>query len=172
MVRMKCDFDSTGVLDGVHLTFLLIAIFSFSSFLAAIPYFPIFSGVSFIIFFVSSPAALITSALRGGVIYAVGDKIIIMHRFFNKKVFVSYIRYRDIEYAEYNVKAVHSRIGFIGYDIILTITKKTEGTVKITSGLDIKESMPTDNPDEYKKYLNEHQMVKICRFINERARML
>ncbi|MCH5348889.1 MAG: hypothetical protein J1E40_06160, partial [Oscillospiraceae bacterium] len=134
MKRMKCEFDSTGVLGGVHSTFFLIAVFSFSSFLAAIPYFPTFSGVSFIIFFVSSPVSFITSTLQDGVIYAVGDKIIITHKFFNKKVFVSYISYRGIEYAEYNVEAVHSRIGFIRYDIILIITEKSGNSVKITSG--------------------------------------
>ena len=170
MRRMKCEFESTGVLGGIHTTFLLTAIFSFSSFLAAIPYFPTFSGVSFIIFLVSLSATIITSALQSGVIYAFESKIMIIHRFFNKRVLVSYISYRDIEYADYNVKAVHSRIGFVGYNITLTITKKSEKTVKITAMMDINENMPTEKPDEYKKYLNEQPLVKMCRFINERAR--
>lgn len=170
--RMKCEFDSTGILGDVHTAFSLIAVFSFSLSVAAIPYYLIASLVSFVIFLVSLPATFITSSLQDGVIYAVEDKIIITHKFFNKKVFVSSIRYSDIEYAEYNVKALHSRIGFCGYEIKLIITTKTGSSVKITSGMDIKENMPTDKPDEYKKYLNKRPLVKMCRFINEKSRML
>ena len=169
---MKCDFYSTGVFDIIFSIFLLTAIFSFSSFAAAIPYFPTFSGISFVIFLISLPASIIISSLRDGVIYAFEKKVVIIHKFFSRKVLVSHISYRDIEYAEYNVKAVYSRLGFVEYDIILTITKKTGSTVKVTSALDIKENMPTDKPDEYKKYLNERPLVKMCRFINEKSRML
>ena len=170
MRRMKCEFESTGVLGGVNTTFFLTAIFSFSTFFAALPYFSIVSGVSFIIFLVSLPAAIITSALRGGVIYAFESKIMIIHRFFNKRVFVSSIRFSDIKHADYNVEASYSRIGFIGYNITLTITEKTENEVKITAAMDIDEHMPTEKPDEYKKHLSEQPLVKMCRFINERAR--
>ena len=169
MVRMKYEFDSTGDTDGVYTTFFLIAIFSFGIAIASIADYPNFSGIMFIIFLVSLLAVFITSVLRGGVIYAFEKKVVIIHKFFSRKVLVSHISYRDIEYAEYNVKAVYSRLGFVEYDIILTITKKTGSSVKVTSGLDIKENMPTDKPDKYKKYLNEHPIVKMCNFINEKA---
>lgn len=167
---MKCDFDSTGVLYGIYFTFLLTAIFSFSTFFAALPYFSVVSGVSIVIFLVSLPAAIITSALKGGVIYALEDKIIIIHKFLNKRVLVSYISYRDIKHADYNVQPFRSRIAFYGYNIILTITKKSGKTVKITALMDITESMPTEKPDEYKAHLNKQALMKMCRFINEKAR--
>lgn len=171
---MKCEFDSMGVFGVLHEIFLLSAILSFGSSFV----FLIFeenvlgASVSFIIFLVSFTAENITSVLNNGYIYVLESKVIITHKFFNKKVFVSYISYRDIEYAEYNVKAVHSRMGFLRYDITLTITKKSGRAVKVVSGLDIKENMPTDKPDEYKEYLNEQPFVKMCRFINEKSRML
>ena len=163
-----------GVFGALHEVFTLSDILSFGAAFVFLVFEESVLGasVSFIIFLVSFTAENITSVLNNGSIYALESKVMIVHKFFNKKVFVSCISYRGIEYAEYNVKAAHSRIGFIRYDITLIITKKSGSTVKVTSGLDIKENMPTDKPDEYKEYLNEHPMAKICRFINERARML
>ena len=167
---MECKFDSSEGFGILNQIFSLSAIFSFSTVLAAIPYFPTVSGVSFIIFLVSLPAAIITSALRGGVLCAFENKVVIIHRFFNKRVFVSSIRFSDIKHADYNVEANYSRLGFSGYEIKLTITTKTENEVKITAAMDIDEHMPTEKPDEYKAYLNEQPFVKMCRFINERAK--
>ena len=85
-------------------------------------------------------------------------------------MFVSAIGYEDIKCAEYNVKALYNKFGFCGYEIILTITEKTENEFKITAAMDIDEHMPTEKPDEYKAHLNEQPLVKMCRFINENAR--
>ena len=126
-------------------------------------------GTFFIIFLVSLTATLITLALRGGVICAFENKVVIAHKFFSKRVLVSTIRYSDIKHAKYNVKAIHSRLGFLRYEMKFTITKKSKSSVNIISWLDVDENLPTDNPDEYKEYLNEHPMVKMCNFINERA---
>lgn len=167
VARMKCDFDSTGVISDLHWTFTLIAIFSFISFMAAIPDFPNAFGVSFAIFLLSLSAFFLTSDLKCGSIYAFEDKVIIIHKFFGKKVFVSSIKYSDIRLAKYNIKT--SGWGFIRYDIVLTIFKKSERNIRIKSKMNRNKYMPTEKPDEYKEYLNEHPMVKMCSFINERA---
>lgn len=158
---MKCDFYTTGVFDVIFSIFIIIASFSFVAAFVSIS--------ALVALSVSLTAAFITSALRGGVICAFENKVVIIHKFFSKRVLASSVRYSDIKHAEYNVKSVHSRLGFVRYDIILTITKGTGRTVKIISKMDIEENLPTDNPDEYKEYLNEHPMVKMCNFINERA---
>ena len=169
VVRMKCDFDSTGVFSILRQIFILSAIFSISLVPCFIFDYTNVSGILFIIFIVSIIALLIISRLKGGIICILENKIIIAHKFFNKNVLVSSISYRDIKYAEYNVEAVRSRVLFFGYNVILKITKKSKKTVKITAMMYIKENFPMDYPDEYKEYLNEQPLVKICSLINERA---
>ena len=168
--RMKCEFDSTGIFSILYQISILSAIFSCSAVFAFNFRFPIGAGISFIILILSMIALIITLNLKSGIICAIEDKVIITHIFLSKSVFVSAISYEDIKCAEYNVKALHSRLGFCGYEIILTITEKTENEFKITAAMNIDEHMPTEKPDEYKKYLNEQPLVKMCRFINERAR--
>lgn len=168
---VKCQFDSTGTFYVLRQIFQLSAIIP----LGFLPTCIIFdelsvSGILFIIFIISIMALLIISRLEGGIIGILENKVIIAHKIFNKHVLVSSISYNDIISAEYNVEAVRSRLIFFGYKVILKITQKSKKTVKITAMMDIKENFPMDYPDEYKEYLNEQPLVKMCRLINERAR--
>lgn len=147
-------------------------IISGSAAFAGIPYFPKASGVFGILFLLLIILAIFLSFFKGGVIRARGKQVIISHNFMGGRAFVSRIGYNEIAYAEYHIKALHSRWGFSNYILIMEINKKSGKKISLYNELDIKESFPTENPDEYREYLKEQPLMQLCKYINERARLL
>ncbi|MDE7289922.1 MAG: hypothetical protein K2N71_10540, partial [Oscillospiraceae bacterium] len=80
--------------------------------------------------------------------------------------------YNEIAYAEYHVETRYSRYGFGGYELIVVINKKSGKKVKLSKTLDIRKDFPTNNPDGYKEMLREQPLIKMCKYINERSRLL
>ena len=82
------------------------------------------------------------------------------------------IKYNEIESAEYHIEDVRSRLLFYYYTFILVIKKKSGRQIKIAVSLDIDEKFPMENPEEYKKYLDEQPIMQMCKYINERSMLL
>lgn len=171
---MKLRFDSTGTLGILYETAIVIVIFAVT---AAIAYggsfddsFLAAAGVSFIIFIVSAVAAVVLFNIKGGVIYAKSDRLIISHSFASRKVLISRIRYEEIEYADYNVTQKRSRISFYCYVFELNIHMKNGKKIKLCVDLYIPEDKPMCDPDGYKRYLNDLPVMKLCRYINEKSK--
>ncbi len=82
-------------------------------------------AVSAIIFAVSAAAAFVLYIIKGGMIYAKSDKLIITHSLASRKILVSRISYEDIEYADHNVTQKRSRLGFYCYVFELIIHMKS-----------------------------------------------
>ena len=171
---MKLRFDSTGTLGTLYETAIVIVIFAVTaaiafwgsfddSFLAA-------AGVSFIIFIFSAVAAVALLNIKGGVIYAKSDKLVITHSFASRKVLISRISYKYIQYADYNVTQKRSRISFYCYVFELNIHMKNGKKIKLCVDLDIPENKPMCDPEGYKRYISGQPIMKLCRYINEKSR--
>lgn len=129
----------------------------------------------FKVYFVLIPIAffawLVLMLTQDGTILADENGIVISHKLLEKNVFVSKITYDEIDYADYKIKATHHRLyGFMGYVLTLSLKKKNGKTVKLIAKLDIPENMPTEKPDEYKEFLANCPMVKMCEYINNKVR--
>lgn len=166
---MKLRFDSTGTLRTLYETAIVIVVISATLFLSLIrsEFSP---AVSAIILIVSAVAAVILLNIKGGVIYARSDKLVISHSFASRKVLISRIRYEDIEYADYNVTQKRSRLGFYCYVFELNIHMKKGKKIKLCADLHIPEDKPMCDPDGYKRYLNDLPVMKLCRYINEKSK--
>ena len=162
-------FDSTGTLRTLYETAIVIVVISATLFLSLIrsEFSP---AVSAIILIVSAVAAVILLNIKGGVIYARSDKLVISHSFASRKVLISRIRYEDIEYADYNVTQKRSRLGFYCYVFELNIHMKNGKKIKLCADLHIPEDKPMCDPDGYKRYLNDLPVMKLCRYINEKSK--
>ena len=102
---MKCSFDSTGTLGTLYEAAVVFVAMSVSLFLISIGDYYRFStlmAVSAIIFTVSAAAAFVLYIIKGGMIYAKSDKLIITHSLASRKILVSRISYEDIEYADHD----------------------------------------------------------------------
>lgn len=166
---MKLRFDSTGTLRTLYETAIVIVVISATLFLSLIR--SEFSlAVSAIILIVSAVAAVVLLNIKGGVIYAKSDRLIISHSFASRKVLISRIRYEDIEYADYNVTQKRSRLGFYCYVFELNIHMKNGKKIKLCADLHIPEDKPMCDPDGYKRYLNDLPVMKLCRYINEKSK--
>lgn len=166
---MKLRFDSTGTLGTLYETAIVIVVISATLFLSLIrsEFSP---AVSAIILIVSAVAAVVLLNIKGGVIYARNDKLVISHSFASRKVLISRIRYEDIEYADYNVTQKRSRLGFYCYVFELNIHMKNGKKIKLCADLHIPEDKPMCDPDGYKRYLNDLPVMKLCRYINEKSK--
>lgn len=166
---MKCKFDSTGTLGTLYETAIVIVVISATLFLSLIrsEFSP---AVSAIILIVSAVAAVALLNIKGGVIYAKSDKLVISHSFASRKVLISRINYEDIEYADYNVTQKRSRLGFYCYVFELNIHMKNGKKIKLCADLHIPEDKPMCDPDGYKRYLNDLPVMKLCRYINEKSK--
>lgn len=166
---MKLRFDSTGTLRTLYETAIVIVVISATLFLSLIrsEFSP---AVSAIILIVSAVAAVILLNIKGGVIYARSDKLVISHSFASRKVLISRIRYEYIEYADYNVTQKRSRLGFYCYVFELNIHMKNGKKIKLCADLHIPEDKPMCDPDGYKRYLNDLPVMKLCRYINEKSK--
>lgn len=105
-----------------------------------------------------------------GTISALENEIVISLNSSAVKLPDLHLKYDEIELAEYKIKDVRSRVSFWYYKYILIIKKKSGKEVKIAVSLDIEESLPLDNPEKYKKYINEQPLMKMCKYINERLK--
>ena len=170
---MKCRFDSTGTIGAMCGAAVFIAIMAFS---AAIAFYGSFDdrglapGVSLIAFIISVVAAVVLNIIKGGVIYAKSDKLIITHSLASRKILVSRISYEDIEYADHNVTQKRSRLGFYCYVFELIIHMKSGKKIKLCVDLNIPEDKPMCDPDGYKRYISGQPIMKLCRYINEKSR--
>ena len=166
---MKLRFDSTGTLRTLYETAIVIVVISATLFLSLIrsEFSP---AVSAIILIVSAVAAVALLNIKGGVIYAKSDKLVISHSFASRKVLISRINYEDIEYADYNVTQKRSRLGFYCYVFELNIHMKNGKKIKLCADLHIPEDKPMCDPDGYKRYLNDLPVMKLCRYINEKSK--
>ena len=170
---MKCSFDSTGTIGAMCEAAVVIAIMAFS---AAIAFYGSFDdrglapGVLLIAFIISVVAAVVLDIIKGGVIYARSDRLIIVHSFGAWKILVSRISYEDIEHAAYNVKQKRGRAGFYCYEFELFIHMKSGRKIKLCVDLDIPENMPMCDPEGYKRYISGQPIMKLCRYINEKSR--
>lgn len=168
---MKCKFDQTGTLGTLYDLSVLIAVLAGSTFLSSfIELYDRFSAVmiSAIVFAFFAAAAVVLHIIKGGVIYANSDKLVIVHSFAFWRVLVSRISYGDIEYADYNVKQKRSAILFYCYVYELYIHMKNRKEIKLCFDLNIPENRPMCDPDGYKRYISNLPMMKLCRYINER----
>lgn len=166
---MKLRFDSTGTLGTLYETAIVIVVISATLFLSLIrsEFSP---AVSAIILIVSAVAAVVLLNIKGGVIYARSDKLVITHSFASRKILISRIRYEYIEYADYNVTQKRSRLGFYCYVFELNIHMKNGKKIKLCADLHIPEDKPMCDPDGYKRYLNDLPVMKLCRYINEKSK--
>ena len=168
---MKLRFDSTGTLRTLYETAIVIVIMSASLFLSCIGReFSAAMTVWAIIFIVSAVAAVALLNIKGGVIYAKSDKLVISHSFASRKVLISRISYEYIQYADYNVTQKRSRLGFYCYVFELNIHMKNGKKIKLCADLHIPEDKPMCDPDGYKRYLNDLPVMKLCRYINEKSK--
>ncbi len=168
---MKCRFNSTGTLGTLYETAVVIATMSASLFLSCIrPEFSAAMTAWAIIFIISAVAAVFLLNIKGGVIYAKSDKLVITHSFASRKVLISRISYEYIQYADYNVTQKRSRISFYCYVFELIIHMKNGKKIKLCVDLHIPEDKPMCDPDGYKRYINDLPVMKLCRYINERSK--
>ncbi|MDE6763839.1 MAG: hypothetical protein K2J73_09185 [Oscillospiraceae bacterium] len=180
---MRCDFDSTKTLSAWNEAVIISFAVSLSGVLVFLSeslkvsgkpalLFSIYAAVFGAVLLLSIIAMIFFSFFNGGVIRAWGKQVIISHNFMGGRAFISRIEYRDISYVEYHVKAVHSRWGFDRYDLNIVINKKSGKKITLSKSLDIRESFPTESPDEYKELLKKQPLINICKYINERSRLL
>ena len=169
---MKCEFDSTSRFTVLKDFFIIIACISVSTAIAAAIYDDLqaLSAICFtVIFPLSAIAGVTISFLQKGTIIADENLVIISHKLFKRDVLISGIYYDDIDCIEYQVKHLTGRFGFMGYRLVVTIKYCDENEIILFNELDISENMPTEKPDEYKKFLANCPMVKLCKYINKRA---
>ena len=122
-----------------------------------------------IIFIISAVAAVFLLNIKGGVIYAKSDKLVITHSFASRKVLISRISYEYIQYADYNVTQKRSRISFYCYVFELIIHMKNGKKIKLCVDLNIPEDKPMCDPDGYKRFINDQPIMKLCSYINEKS---
>lgn len=113
---MKCSFDSTGTLGTLYEADVVFVAMSVSLFLISIGDYYRFStlmAVSAIIFIVFAVAAVVLLNIKGGVIYAKSEKLIITHSLASRKILVSRISYEDIEYADHRCDTEAQQAGLL-----------------------------------------------------------
>lgn len=172
---MKCKFDTTGKNSFFKQLFVLSAVISLSFCFALLgrDEFTAWFVVSAIILILSLTGLAAFFLLGGdgsGTISALENEIVISLNSSAVKLPDLHLKYDEIELAEYKIKDVRSRVSFWYYKYILIIKKKSGKEVKIAVSLDIEESLPLDNPEKYKKYINEQPLMKMCKYINERLK--
>ena len=168
---MKCEFDSTNRFTLIKNFFFIIACISVSTAIvtAVSDDLQTLSVICFtVIFPLSAIAGVTISLLQKGTIIAGENSVVILHKLFKRDVLVSDISYDDIDCVEYQVKYLTGRFGFMGYRLVVTIKYSDENEIILFNELDIFENMPTEKPDEYKKFLATCHLVKMCKYINER----
>ena len=171
---MRCEFDTTGAFSAWRDVFIIFFTFSFSAMLVTLGYAIIgeeYRSVFFIsltVFVLSVIGLIIVHIFKGGLIRINEKQVGISHNYMREKV----IKYNEIESAEYHIEDVRSRLLFYYYTFILVIKKKSGRQIKIAVCLDIDEKFPMENPEEYKKYLDEQPIMQMCKHINERSRLL
>ena len=163
---MKCEFYSTGKLylcEKITLFLNIFLIFS-SVFIIRDRVICIYALV--VILFTALTELFVISIFESGQILACKDQLIIYHKVFNKKAFVSHIEYKNISCAEYCIRKSYSRGVFECRLFVLTV-KCSDGKKKVF----ISEMIdPPKDPDSYNEYINNQPMMKLCRYINEKSR--
>ncbi|MDE7290178.1 MAG: hypothetical protein K2N71_11880, partial [Oscillospiraceae bacterium] len=97
---MRCNFETTGTLAAWNTAvIILLIVFGYAAF-AFVFRISIVAAVFGILFLLTLSAAIFLSFFHGGVIRARGKQVIISHNFMSGNAFDTYIRYKEIEYAE------------------------------------------------------------------------
>ncbi len=170
---MKCEFYTTGTFSAWRGTFILFIIFSVSIIFTLIPTLLVYDEyrtavlISLTVFILSVIGLIFVRLFKGGVIRANEKQIIIYHNFMGRKAFACHIGYNEIENVEYQIEGVRNRFSFLYYELMLVIKKKSGKKIKLSVCLDIEEKFPMENPEEYKKYLNEQPMMNLYEYINK-----
>lgn len=171
---MKCEFDTAGLRDLLKDIFIILTVFSLVFILPSLGADEFMTAffVSLAVFILSVIGLISVHLFKGGIIRADEEQVVISHNFMGVKAFASYMGYDKIECVDYQIEDVRSKVIFYYYKLILVIKKKSGKKVKVSVRLDIKENFPMENPEEYKEYLDEQPLIKICKYINERSRLL
>lgn len=161
---MKCKFKSTGRFE---VSIYLSGIIAWFFFVIGLVEHEV--KVYFVVIPIAFFVWIALMVTQDGIIRANENEVIISHKLMKKNILVSRIAYDEIDYADYKIKATHNRIGFTGYVLTLSLKKKNGKVVNLITKLGISENMPIEKPDEYKKFLANCPMVKLCKYINKRA---
>lgn len=170
---MGAEFDSTKTIDNIFQTSLLLAILCGSMFLVFIK--DLFLSDKFIILelilgVITLLFTLICVIIADGCrvfITADNEKIIVVHTIFKKEFLHKNIEYNKIDCAECEVKAIGTRYGGIIYKMFLKLKMKDGSEISGFKELSIESELPVSRPDEYKRYVSEQPLQKLCDFINK-----
>lgn len=100
-------------------------------------------------------------------INADNEKIIVVYTIFKKEFLHKNIEYDKIYCAECEVKAIGQRFGGIIYKMFFTVKMKDGSEFSGFKELSIESELPVSRPDEYKRYISEQPLQKLCDFINK-----
>ena len=163
---MKAEFERTKTVENIIvvslvLTFLAIFILSFMLENALWAFLP--AGIWFMV-------CCICLSCHGEII--AGEKgIVIVSKFFNRKIGKKVVLYSDIDRTNCGVESVGYRYGRVSHVMKLTIKLKGSSRIIVSMGLDIDSSFPASEPDKYKQYIHEQPLMQLSHYIDSKLHL-
>ena len=170
-IIMKAELDRSKVTDIIFQISLCFAALCVSAFLAMLAEFLINENVIPIIILgvLTLIFTLLCVVIADSVIIinADNEKIIVVYTIFKKEFLHKNIEYDKIDCTECEVKAVGTRYGGVIYKMYFTVKMKDGSEFSGFEELNMESGLPVSRPDEYKRYISEQPLQKLCDFINE-----
>lgn len=164
---MTAKFKLSQTADNIMVILLFAAIVS-----PLVLYFT-FEAVILILIAVAVWIAIIL-----GVYYAFGGELIadekgvtVVTTFWDKKIKEKFIEYSDIDYTDCGVSTYSARGWGISYSMYFTIKKKSGSKYTVSNKLNISSSLPTNEPDKYKRYIHNQPLMQLSNYIDSKLHL-
>lgn len=155
---MKAKFGTSEIFEG-------LVVINFTALIALlILMFHTFNTVWLVLFIILIIPFAILIKLQSGVISANKNKLVIYHRLFNRRVFISTVYMRDIKSAECTVKTAGDRFGRVSFHLHFTVTKKNGRKLIFSKSIDCPKEF---NAKKLEELVDGQPLQKLCDFINE-----
>lgn len=77
------------------------------------------------------------------------------------------ISFDNIESVSCMPEVKHTRYA-VKHNLIFTVLLKTDEELEFCHQLDVEKSFPVQQPEKFKKYIDEQPLMQVCMYINER----
>lgn len=155
---MKAKFGTSEIFEGlvtVNFTALIALL---------ILMFHTFNTILLVLFIILIIPFAVLIKLQSGVISANKNKLVIYHRLFNRRVFISTVYMRDIKSAECTVKTYGDRWGRVNFHLNFTVTKKNGRKLIFSKLIDCPKEF---NAKKLDGLIDQQPLQKLCDFINK-----
>lgn len=158
----ECAFEYTGTVKVIKTVLLVTAVVLITVLITCALDIPAAVGAVMFFVFAVSTGFTIYISLRNGRIAADDEKLTVSY--FSRIE----IRFSEIDCANCEVDAHGDRWGNIYYELVLKIEAKDSRSYTFCQPLNLESGYPAKHPDEYKRFVEEQSLTKMCALIKSR----